>query len=893
MKFEAPANAPAHCALLDAISSAGLDREACRRLLWLINAHPTLVAHVRVFEHLLSHLESHLCDQNLLVWAGNWKQDIPQWRGLCRWIVANRHILPHLDGLDEFDRQPRSTQDNPHLHKGVGRHGVVAALWNRHETVETYPPRDDGSQLAAERYFQLQTHLFLSYADSRHRLSALEFYESYADPIERPIAPALTAGVGLAIREFSHQGYSWLFERFPSACPTDEYPTALDNFNVAFPEIDDGTVDDVMRYLGAIKRYFLRFDRVLTGWRPPQHRRRHQGGGGGRQRRPGFVHFSAASGVYFDSGRNKPDDTDFPFLPGVPVYIDLDGEENDDPNLNEQSGLAPEDTLEEVFSLYFPEELNGKLASARHQYLAMEMQAQHLPYSYLRLTPFELRRIVNCRVQAFHGHVYFPPNTRVQQARREAIAAMMLKLMLLLGQPSSVIRLMRFAWHTLPQVSQETLPAVDQVTLLLQAPAANDWDHATVAGFVMPAIIPDYKTELPDALDEVNRPLCDSFLLPDMLGAGAELLEFLRQEARPNERIFGIEPETARAEITRLIERCGVDRLTTDKLGATLPGILLDQTGDQSLVWMVTADQNHANEPRIHYTRHAVPVLQRAYCNAIKRLASMGRLKPKQWTPPLRTGSETTASVGARFVILLAELRTLIAQLLNTLRLPMRDPFRHTQIRRYHDSYLLYTWLFQSLQTTVRATTRPNSLYQAGERHASINQRVLCGLSDKDGRYTTKARLVSLSPSLLSQFSHYRAHLDHLVQRLGMRRDFQSVDAADLPLLVISEKKEWAPLSPRWIEAELATRFAPLPANFHRAFLRTELLERGCNAESVDAFLGHANLGESPFSRYSTFDYGMHLPLIEQSLDAIRQELGLVPVASRLVPHALSSLVSS
>jgi len=81
----------------------------------------------------------------------------------------------------------------------------------------------------------------------------------------------------------------------------------------------------------------------------------------------------------------------------------------------------------------------------------------------------------------------------------------------------------------------------------------------------------------------------------------------------------------------------------------------------------------------------------------------------------------------------------------------------------------------------------------------------------------------------------------------------------------------------------------PVPENFHRAFLRTELLDRRASPEVIDAFMGHANAGEGPFEFLSSFDYSDYLDQIEPVIGAISAYLGLRPVESRLIPYTLRS----
>jgi hypothetical protein len=52
LSFDAPQDSPAHVALHQWVVQQGLDELAFHRLLWLINAHPRLVAYVQVFRNI-------------------------------------------------------------------------------------------------------------------------------------------------------------------------------------------------------------------------------------------------------------------------------------------------------------------------------------------------------------------------------------------------------------------------------------------------------------------------------------------------------------------------------------------------------------------------------------------------------------------------------------------------------------------------------------------------------------------------------------------------------------------------------------------------------------------------------------------------------------------------
>lgn len=900
MKFTAPFESSAHISLLSAAAHAGHDREALRRLLWLTNAHPTLVAHVQVFQNLLAMLESAACQPEELAWAGDWTLDIPAWRALCRWMSDARQVLARLPGLDEFDRQPRHAHDNPHVRQGVGRHGVVACLWNRHEHAPTYPPEADGP-IAATRYFTLQTQVFLSYVESRHRLSDLDAYEHHSGLDEWPVAPAPTAALGLAVREFSHAHYGALLSQFPAAASPLEYTRALigsefildESLFPATGDSADSMVLDAVRYLETIRRYFRRFALVMGGWAPPQRRRQGQGGSGGHGWRSGFIHYQPGSRVLIAKREARPDDPDLPYQESDQVWIDLatDGNCYADTMAGEVERL---EDLEEVFRLYDPQEIGGRLHQTRLQDLAMEAHAQHFVFDYTRPTREELFDLHQHLESVIADYLDGNPGN-VQKARTRARAALILKVMIALGQALEPARQLRFATMSAKQLFRGELPLVDGPTLLLVDAEEGVPCCGPVAGFCMPAIRPDYQRgianqqedvdETPGVrLDDINRPLAETFLLPDALGIGQQLHRFMQKQDRPNRYVFGVEPTIAKSSTLELLQETGHDRLTPEKIRRVLPGVLRDQGFDQTVEWMLTGDTSRANQPRMFYTRHSVANLQRAYAQAARRIARGLGTQAMSAEIPDPLGSENAPSVGARFVIRLDDLKGLITGLKEQLKDPRRMPLERPGIQRYHDAYLLFTWLMQSLHTTARPTSRPNGLFTSWNDAAGPITPIWVGLGEKDNRYSEKARAIRLTPLLEAQFFHYRQHFRALSRRLGLSHKLKSQTQAELPLLVIGEGGKIQALRPKWIEDQLRKRFAPLPANFHRAFLRTELLERGCKPEAVDAFMGHANLGESPYSLHSTFDYGSFWAEIENALHSLHEALELEAIPSRLVP---------
>lgn len=286
LTFTSPRTASAHISLLEAISQAGLDRDALRRLLWLINAHPRLIGHARIFKQIGELLSSNRFSQDNLRWAQPWVGYLPAWIELCNWIWNKRRELRLWPGLSEIDAQPSSYFDHPILGEGIIRHAVVGALWCQ------FPSKASESQsilfegLSPERFRILQGHILAFQCDCRFRLSTLEFYESYDGYEERPIAPVHTAQLGRAVRKLCAEPYAAVIGQFPVVDASPDYARAIESMQIDISGIQEEMAAVAERAIAQIRLYFSRFFRMQRGWTPSQdllprtpspHKRSHPG----------------------------------------------------------------------------------------------------------------------------------------------------------------------------------------------------------------------------------------------------------------------------------------------------------------------------------------------------------------------------------------------------------------------------------------------------------------------------------------------------------------------------------------------------------------------------------------------------------------------------------------
>jgi hypothetical protein len=287
----------------------------------------------------------------------------------------------------------------------------------------------------------------------------------------------------------------------------------------------------------------------------------------------------------------------------------------------------------------------------------------------------------------------------------------------------------------------------------------------------------------------------------------------------------------------------------------------------------------------MHYNRRTVQQIEHAYVHAGRRLLPRFRKKSMAALKNISLNPSISAGVGARFVITFDEVKDIISRLKDQLTERYRENMTDREVSRYHSQYLLYTHLYQSILSSMRAINQPYDLYRAWERSAKSKQDIHCCLSDKDSRYTDRARLAPLIDQLAEQFANFRLHLEYLPSKLQMSEPWIFALGPDHPFFVILANHQVQPLTTSWLKEALKhfTGF-DIPANFHRAFLANELFIRGCPVEVIDAHIGHANIGELPFGRCSTFDYDQHFRVLTSALVDIHDALGLEPIGSRIVP---------
>ena len=192
---------------------------------------------------------------------------------------------------------------------------------------------------------------------------------------------------------------------------------------------------------------------------------------------------------------------------------------------------------------------------------------------------------------------------------------------------------------------------------------------------------------------------------------------------------------------------------------------------------------------------------------------------------------------------------------------------------RFHNSYTAYTvWMFQ---TAIAGRVAKDLLLVPDDIDPELG---VSSIRDKDSERPYHARLIWVLEGVRQQLAFYRSHRNQVVAELKLR----GISCGDEPGFYLSSTMRHQPPSAKLMLESLSLP-AKVPANAHRRYMRTELVERGCPVETVDAMLGHWALGEEPWASESTFDVSRHLETLRRYVPPLMSELGWQVVPSPLV----------
>jgi hypothetical protein len=884
-------------ALVRHVRDHNQNSEALDTLLWLLGAHPHLIGHARIFENVHALLQLPMLEDMQLSWAKGWTASLPAIRELLAWFCAEKSRLVEIQSLAPLFAAPTNKAGHPLVGQHVDRHPVAAALWCQ-----------AALEFAAE-YLELQGHVLVMYAEARERAAEQrDDFFTYAGTREFAPSPMNGGPLGRAVRELAKPELAPALIQLPREQSTRQFARKLRTFTADFRDVDSTNRSRLDEALASIKAYFANLEDMLK--REGLHARtRKAGKRSGSTGRQGYVSYAAGSPILL----MNPGSTD-KAAALITVAAVLDPSPDDDDQTLEASGLCPLEVVEDLLHLYEYDELGAKASSQNLQQATMESFAQALRYS----TELASAADVNALCLVADSAALAARNAaRGERAGAQQVwkGALLTMHMLTLGWELEQARALIVEY-----IDDLTADALDRLLSRpierprLLAQRASDTATPQVVGVLIPGLTPPYKTDLTPATAAIGRIRHEALLLPDATGVGQRALDLALGEGRANttgDSLYGMEPKTARAAVGAFMDQ--VQRqlqptnsmakrsvLTLGKVSKALPAAILSRCGDPVAVWIICWQTTKASEARLFYSQLPVGQLQQLYLSALRRLMPHGQVSSVVAMPLGRSESPMDASsatrvLGARFVARHDAVLSLVERLQVAVSTGP-DLQKTSDIVRYHNSYVLYTWLLQTMCTSLRAITSPTALLHAVERMALATGQferppvLYTAISDKSGGLEDRARLVVLNGDLLDQLDHFRAHTAVVIARLEIAVDWGNSTTECQRLFWLNSNIKPKPVTPTWLEDSLAALGFPAPANFSRGCLRTELLQSGCPPQAIDVLLGHHSFGENPSARYSSLDWPLQMKVVSTHLDKVLGGLGLRALRSHLLPAAIALL---
>lgn len=815
-----PLNSSAHQSLISEIRNAEFDPEILRNVLWLINAHNRLIAFPRVCRNLVNIIEEAKKSWGIGYVPLKLEEAIP----LLRWVSDHE---ANLTGIGEdFNRMPRKDRDHPVMNRGSSRHPLYTTLWNTCEANEL-----------SSKYLLLQSHLLFSHAIQVELRTTRGSYEGYGGQDEWKALPNSPYGACLAVRELSEARHAGILRQLRVELPMNEFSIALANL----PETRNADLTKRLEKL----RNLLQKASGTRKWISRSIGGENSGKGGSKQV-TGYVEITPSTFMQ-DLPIGDPADPDLDW--GTQTLVsDIKLTPNEQKELLEYD-LSPEEfDSEQILLSGYDSPLTGTLAAnAGAQLRHVTMANQQLPWSYGQLTISDFGP--NWTKTAAWVKSQFldkpPPDSDSEWDKLEAFT--LLRIMLFTG--SSFERARNILDFSKSNPNEDAELAFIQLT---------EQSHA----FRVRAIQPVYKTDVATSA-ETERVRTDYIYLPD-ISRTHMLVNLLRgknsDEAKKNEfRLFRKRPDKLKNNLDQLLKELEpTGRLTLHKVSRFLYQRVLQVSGnDICAASLICGELHPLARVRLFYSVLSVERLQEIYIRATKELADQliatGNSGDK--APPPNIYSQPH-SVGSRLCPTFDAVKGAIATLKSDFT-SATDP-----VEKHNLYTLLAVWHF-SFAVACRAIETPYLPLYAIDQQSGIGI-----MADKDDGTGYKARLIWIPPSVLVLMNTYELYRSGLPQAQGMAepvffllpgRDGNIQETAVRPKTLVG----------------LMIKYLNYPANFHRRFMRTELLARGCPMEVVDAWMGHWYMGEEPWGPYSSFSFRSYRDMLEIHIKPLLDELGL------------------
>lgn len=197
------------------------------------------------------------------------------------------------------------------------------------------------------------------------------------------------------------------------------------------------------------------------------------------------------------------------------------------------------------------------------------------------------------------------------------------------------------------------------------------------------------------------------------------------------------------------------------------------------------------------------------------------------------------------------------------------DQNRSGCLIEFHNLLTYYTLRLFQFSSGYRAVNDPiEDISLIDEQTGFIS------ISDKDDDNFRHSRIVQLPLRCLEQLQAYKLHLNNLSRYLSnpallnhLDLVFTHADQTKFGFLFYLDEAQ----NPKRAKVDEMQQYAKhhLPNNIYRHFLRTELQSEGVSPELISYFLGHWEIGEEPFQKFSTISpmsFALEISKVVQAL---------------------------
>ena len=394
-----------------------------------------------------------------------------------------------------------------------------------------------------------------------------------------------------------------------------------------------------------------------------------------------------------------------------------------------------------------------------------------------------------------------------------------------------------------------------------------------------------------DVLKGQAVPLASRFTLPIPREATNTMRHHLqgRTESHKAVRLFPKRQkqyETAIREFCKNLRARSGGRQTLNRLSRHLHDRLALLPGnDVTMAMALTGRDDFLGNVPLFYTVSTVTKLRESYSTACNEILADAGL------PDERTDSQRETiggeHVGSRYVPRRETVRLLVNQLkerLTSAKSKVRKGLPEHE--RLHNVMTIYTVFLIGFATGYRAVHDP--LLHSAEIDWQTGFAVI---SDKDDAEFHHARIVWLPAICLEQLARYRTHLTilrdwsfrhnrklFLASGKDDARSGRPQDRSGTDLFLLNDESSNLAIRPTLLSELVGRIDYQLPLNANRHYLRTNLLASNCQTEVINAFMGHAEHGCEPWSRYSGLSPLAYKEELSRCLVPLLNEDGWLPL---------------